>query len=121
MAKLDKEKKRNRRVIRVRKKISGTPERPRLTVHRSLRQIYAQLVDDTAGVTIATVSSLSPDVRNKTKGKTKTEVAEMVGQKMAEIAKEKEIEAVVFDRHGYLYHGRIKAVAEGARKGGLTL
>lgn len=111
--------KRNRRIIRVRKKIYGTSERPRLCVFRSLRHIYAQAIDDDTGNTLATVSTLTPDVEGELKGKNKSESAEIVGQKIAEILKDKGIKNVVFDRHGYLYHGRIKALAEGARKGGL--
>jgi large subunit ribosomal protein L18 len=98
---------------RVRKKVSGTAERPRLVVFRSDKHIYAQLVDDDAGRTIATVTSLK--VGN---GK-KTERASEVGKQVAVVAKDKGITRVVFDRGGYKYHGRVKAVAEGAREGGL--
>ena len=102
-----------KRHLRVRNKISGTPERPRLVVFRSLKHIYAQLVDDTANKTIATVSDL-----NIEQGK-KSERAAEVGKQIAERAKSAGITRVVFDRAGYRYHGRIKAVADGARKGGL--
>ena len=102
-----------KRHLRVRNKISGTPERPRLVVFRSLKHIYAQLVDDTANRTIATVSDL-----NIEQGK-KSERAAEVGKQIAERAKTAGITRVVFDRAGYRYHGRIKAVADGARKGGL--
>jgi len=111
--------KRKRRITRVRKKIYGSAEKPRLCVFRSLRHIYVQAIDDDNGKTLATVSTLSPDVIGEIKGKKKSEKAEIVGQKMAEILKDKGIETAVFDRHGYLYHGRIKSLAEGARKGGL--
>ena len=104
---------RYKRHLRVRNKISGTPERPRLVVFRSLKHIYAQLVDDTTSKTIATVSDL-----NIEQGK-KAERAAEVGKLIAERAKTAGITRVVFDRAGYRYHGRIKAVADGARKGGL--
>ena len=91
----------------------------RLVVHRSSKHIYGQLVNDYAGVCITAASSLSPGVREKTKGLTKTRVALLVGEALAARAKEKNIEKIVFDRHGYKYQGRIKALAEGARKGGL--
>jgi len=102
-----------KRHLRVRNKVSGTPERPRLVVFRSLKHIYAQLVDDTANHTIATVSDLGIE-----QGK-KGERAAEVGKLIAERAKTVGITRVVFDRAGYRYHGRIKAVADGARKGGL--
>jgi large subunit ribosomal protein L18 len=114
-----KEIRRNRRIIRVRKKIFGTSEKPRLCVFRSLRHIYAQAIDDDSGNTLASVSTLSPSILDELKGKKKAEKAEIVGTKIAEALKDKGIERVVFDRHGCLYHGRIKALAEGARKGGL--
>jgi large subunit ribosomal protein L18 len=102
-----------KRHLRVRNKVSGTPERPRLVVFRSLKHIYAQLVDDTANRTIATVSDLGIE-----QGK-KGERAAEVGKLIAERAKTVGVTRVVFDRAGYRYHGRIKAVADGARKGGL--
>ena len=105
--------KRARRHIRVRKKLSGTAERPRLVVFRSLKHIYAQLVDDATGKTIVTVSDLTID-----SGK-KLERASAVGKAVAARAKEMGLARVVFDRAGYRYHGRIKAVADGAREGGL--
>jgi large subunit ribosomal protein L18 len=104
---------RRRRHLRVRKKVSGTAERPRLVVFRSDKHIYAQLVDDDAGRTIATVSSLKVD------GGKKTEKASEVGKQVAVVAKDRGITRVVFDRGGYKYHGRVKAVADGAREGGL--
>ena len=110
-----------RRHHRVRNKVSGTAERPRLCVYRSLSHIYAQLVDDAKGLTLLTVSSLTPEVREKIEqGKTKkTAVSTLVGQVVARKALDMGIQAVAFDRGGYLYHGRVKALAEGAREGGL--
>ena len=108
-----KSEKRARRHLRVRKKVSGNPERPRLVVFRSLKHIYAQLVDDAAGKTIATVSDLSIDAGRK------LERSAAVGKAIAARAKELGIGRVVFDRAGYRYHGRVKAVADGAREGGL--
>jgi large subunit ribosomal protein L18 len=105
--------KRDRRHLRVRKKVAGTPARPRLVVFRSLKHIYAQLVDDAANHTIATVGD--QDILTMKK----TEKATEVGKRIAERAKAAGITQVVFDRAGYQYHGRVKAVAEGARKGGL--
>jgi large subunit ribosomal protein L18 len=101
---------------RVRGKVSGTPERPRLNVFRSETNIYAQVIDDTKGVTL--VSASSQEKGFQCDG-TKTDAAKKVGEAIAERAKAKGIEAVVFDRGGYLYHGRVKALAEGAREGGL--
>ena len=101
---------------RVRGKVSGTPERPRLNVFRSETNIYAQIIDDTKGVTLVSASSLE---KGFSCDGTKTDAAKKVGEMVAERAKAKGIEAVVFDRGGYLYHGRVKALAEGAREGGL--
>ncbi len=102
--------------LRVRKKIKGTTDRPRLSVFRSLKYIYAQIIDDSTGQTLASASSLIiPDLKS---GDT-IAVAKQVGQNLANEAKKKNISNVVFDRGGYLYHGRIKALAEGAREGGL--
>jgi len=103
-----------RRHNRIRAKIRGTSERPRLVVFRSLTNHYAQLIDDVKGVTLANAS----DLKMKNTGK-KTELAKKVGLELAHIAKEKGISACVFDRNGYKYHGRVKALAEGAREGGL--
>lgn len=112
--------KRAKKKLRIRKKISGTAERPRLAVYRSLRHTYAQLIDDVKNQTITGVSTLTPDLRQDLeKVKSKTEAARLVGKKIAEKAKALNIKRVVFDRSGYLYHGRVKAVAEGAREGGL--
>jgi large subunit ribosomal protein L18 len=105
---------------RVRSKIFGTPERPRLSVYRSLKHIYAQIIDDTKGHTLVAMSSLSKEIRDKVKeAKTKTEVSRIVGFALAKKALEKGITKVVFDRNGYKYHGRVKALAEAAREGGL--
>ena len=101
---------------RVRSKISGTPERPRLNVFRSETNIYAQIIDDAAGVTLVSASSLE---KGFACDGTKSDAAKKVGQLVAERAKAKGIETVVFDRGGYVYHGRVKALAEGAREGGL--
>lgn len=104
---------------RVRSKVSGTTERPRLAVRRSLKHIYAQIVDDTTGRSLAQVASTSEEVKTKVGEGTKTDVSKAVGELIAAKAKEKGISAVVFDRGGYLYHGRVKAVAEAARSAGL--
>jgi large subunit ribosomal protein L18 len=112
----------DRRRKRVRKKILGTPERPRLCVYKSLRQIYAQLVDDRGGRTLTSVSSLTPEVRSQVKPEeNKSQVSKKVGLFLAFKAKKLGITAVVFDRNRYPYHGRIKSLAEGAREGGLGL
>ncbi len=108
-----------RRHRRVRKKISGTADRPRLNVYRSLTHIYGQVVDDTAGHTLASASTVDREVRSAVKGLGKTEQARVGGQVLARRALEKGIKLVIFDRGGWLYHGRIKALAEGARKEGL--
>jgi large subunit ribosomal protein L18 len=108
---------RRRRHLRVRKKVSGTSERPRLVVFRSSKHMYAQVVDDTKGVTLLGASDRTDGVKADKAGKTAKSFA--LGQHIAEQAKAKGITRVVFDRAGYLYHGRVKAVADGARKGGL--
>jgi large subunit ribosomal protein L18 len=108
---------RERRKQRIRNKISGTSERPRLTVYRSSHHIYAQVVDDSQGKTLVAASS-----HHKKKGPlegNKTTVAETVGEQIAKLCIDKGIEQVVFDRNGYIYHGRVKALADAARKGGL--
>lgn len=107
-----------RRHRRVRSKVSGTQERPRLVVYRSLKNIEAQLVDDVQGVTLLGISTLSADVRSDDE-LSKSDRGKLAGKVLAERAKEKGITKVVFDRGGYLYHGRVKAFAEGAREGGL--
>lgn len=106
-----------RRHLRVRKKVRGTLERPRLSVFRSLKHIYAQIINDDEGRTLVAASSLSPEIQGL-KG-TKTEIARAVGRLLAQKALEKGITKVVFDRGGYKYHGRVKALAEGAREAGL--
>jgi len=113
---------RHRRAIRVRKEISGTPERPRLCIRRSLNHIYAQIVDDINGKTIVQVGSRGKDFAQKIAGKevTKTDVSKLVGELLAEQAKEQGVTKVVFDRKGYLFHGRVKALAEAARGKGLV-
>lgn len=110
-----------RRVKRsIRLRLSGTTERPRLTVYRSLRHVYAQIVDDTRGKTLVSVSDLSRDLREQFKdAKGQSAVGKLVGQLMARKALEKNITVVVFDRNGYRYHGVVKAMADGAREGGL--
>jgi len=110
---------RKRRHRRIRTKISGTSERPRLNVFRSLDHIYAQVIDDVAGNTIASASTIDKGLRPDLDGKTKKEQAALVGKAVAERAKVAGISAVLFDRGGYLYHGRVQALAEGAREGGL--
>ena len=104
---------------RIRGKISGTAETPRMTVFRSNKQIYVQFIDDLAGVTLASASSLDKEVVEAAAGKNKTEVAALVGKLAAERATAKGITTVAFDRNGYLYHGRVKQLAEAAREGGL--
>jgi len=110
---------RKRRHVRVRKKVHGTASVPRLNVFRSLKQIYAQIIDDDAGHTLVSASTLDEDLSKELKGKTKTEQAQTVGTAVAERAKSSGIKKVVFDRGGYRYHGRVKALAEAARKAGL--
>ncbi len=111
---------RQRRHLRIRRTVQGTPERPRLSVFRSVAHIYAQVVDDRAGRTLAAASSLDPEIKTQAAGVKKTEAGKLVGQLLARRSKERGISQVVFDRGGYLYHGRVKAVADGAREGGLT-
>jgi large subunit ribosomal protein L18 len=108
-----------RRKKRIRKKVNGNPERPRLTVFRSSKHIYAQVIDDTKGATLAFVSTLSKDLRGEAKDNTKTDAAKLVGRAIAKACKDKGITKVAFDRNGYKYHGRVKALADAAREGGL--
>lgn len=119
MAKKSRNEARLRRHFRVRKKIFGTPERPRLNVFRSITDIYVQVIDDHTGTTLISASSIDKLLRPKMKGLNKTEQAALVGEELAKRAIEKGINTVVMDRGGYFYTGRIKALAEGARKGGL--
>jgi large subunit ribosomal protein L18 len=104
---------------RIRGKIAGTPERPRLTIFKSLKRIYVQAVDDTKGVTLASASSLEKDLRASLKNGANIDAAKAVGAAVANRLKEKGITAVVFDRNGYVYHGRVKALADSARAAGL--
>lgn len=108
-----------RRHNRGRKKISGTAAQPRVSVYRSLTNIFAQVIDDENGVTLASCSTIAKDVRDSLNGLKKSDCAKLVGKKLAEVCKSKGIEKVVFDRGGYRYQGRVKALAEGAREGGL--
>ncbi|MBQ1174690.1 MAG: 50S ribosomal protein L18 [Alistipes sp.] len=116
---LNKIERRARIKMRIRKIVSGTASQPRMTVFRSNKQIYVQFIDDLAGVTLATASSLDKEVAAEAAGKNKTEVAALVGKLAAARAIEKGINTVAFDRNGYLYHGRVKMLADAAREGGL--
>ncbi len=117
--KVDRNAARKVRHKRVRKKVFGTADRPRLNVFRSLKHIYVQIIDDEKGHTLVSASSLDPEIRNNVSDKTKKEVARMVGELAARRAQEKGIKKVVFDRGGYVYHGRVQEVAAGAREAGL--
>ena len=110
---------RQHRHMRVRKNLVGTPERPRLNVFRSLEHIYVQVIDDTKGITLTSASSLDAEVATKTESKNKTEQAKLVGKLAAERALKAGVNEVVFDRGGYKYHGRVKALAEASREAGL--
>jgi large subunit ribosomal protein L18 len=110
---------RSKRQRRVRKKVKGTPERPRLSVFRSAKHIYAQIIDDTEGRTLVACASTEEAFKSLEKPENKCGAATTVGKMIAERAKEKGIEKVVFDRNGFLYHGRVKAVSDGAREAGL--
>lgn len=110
---------RARRRERVRKRVWGTDARPRVCVYRSLKHIYAQIISDERGVTLASVSTLSPEFKEKLKKTKRIEAAKRVGQLLAQLCKEKKITSVIFDRNGFLFHGRVKALAEAAREGGL--
>lgn len=117
---LDRSRRRRRARYRVRKRIRGSEERPRLAVHKSRRHIYAQLIDDRAGHTLAFASSLEPEVRGGLEGSTGScSAAQAVGEALAARAKERGVQSVIFDRGGFLYHGRIRALADSARAGGL--
>jgi large subunit ribosomal protein L18 len=112
---------RARRKLRIRKKINGTTERPRLSVFRSAKHIYAQVIDDTTGKTIAHASTLSKELKGKSDAEAdKSAEAKKVGALIAQLCKAKNVTQVVFDRNGYLYHGRIVALADGAREAGLS-
>lgn len=110
---------RKKRHFRVRNKVHGTPERPRLNVFRSAKHIYAQIIDDVAGNTLVAASTLDKEIKENVKYTGNKEAARLVGKLVAKRALEKGIESVVFDRGGYLYHGRVKELAEGAREAGL--
>lgn len=110
---------RHRRHIRIRGKVQGIPSRPRLCVYRSLKHIYAQVIDDSKGQTLITASTLNPEIKSEMTGKAKADIAKLVGSALAKQAKAKGIGQVVFDRGGYKFHGRVKALAEAARQGGL--
>ncbi len=119
MPEIDRRTARLRRHKRVRGRVAGTLERPRLSVFRSLRHIYAQIIDDSRGHTIVSVSTTEPEVETRLKGLKKTEQARIVGRILAERALDRGVSKVVFDRGGYKYHGRVKALADAAREGGL--
>lgn len=110
---------RNRRKKGIRKKIFGTAIKPRLSVFRTSQHIYAQLINDTDGITIASASTLDASIKADMSGKSKTEAAALVGKLVAELAIKKDVEKIVYDRNGFLYHGRIKALADAAREVGL--
>jgi large subunit ribosomal protein L18 len=110
---------RERRKLRIRKNVNGTTERPRLSVFRSARHIYAQVIDDTTGKTLAAASTLSKDLEGKLAEDNKVEAAKKVGKLIAQVCKDKGITKIVFDRNGYLYHGRVSALAQAARDAGL--
>jgi len=116
-----KEATRVKRKLGIRKTVEGLTERPRLSVFRSASHIYAQIVNDETGTTLAAASSLDKALRDSLKGKKKADVAKEIGKALAERAKAKGIKDVVFDRNGFRYHGRVAAVADGAREGGLSL
>lgn len=117
LAKISKRLARVKRHKRVRKDISGSSERPRLCIFRSLKHIYAQVIDDRKGITLVSLSTLNPEIRGNEKYQGNIKAAEMLGSLLAKKLEEKGIKKVVFDRGGYLYHGRVKAVAENTRKG----
>lgn len=120
MAKATRSQARQRRHIRVRRKVHGTAARPRLNVYRSMHHIYAQVIDDEVGHTLVSASSLDKQLRGDLDSLTPVEQAKAIGKAIAERAQEKGIETVVFDRGGYPYHGRVRALAEGSREGGLV-
>ncbi len=120
ISKINKNAVRQKRHVRVRSKISGTAERPRLSVYRSTNEIYAQVIDDVQGVTLAACSTIEKKVASKVSKVSKTEAAKIIGQEIAKRAIDKGVKEVVFDRGGYLYTGRVAALAEGAREVGLV-
>jgi len=119
LKKIDKNQKRLQRHYSIRNKITGTPERPRLNIFKSSKHIYAQVIDDATGTTLASASTQDKELKDQVAELTKKEAAKLVGKTVGERAKEKGINSVVFDRGGYLYHGRVQLLAEGARESGL--
>ncbi len=119
LKKVDRNLKRMERHYKIRNKIAGTPERPRLNIYRSAKHIYAQVIDDATGATLVSASTQDKELQGKVAELTKSDAAKLVGQTVGQRAKEKGINTVVFDRGGYLYHGRVKVLAEGARESGL--
>ncbi len=106
---------------RIRKKVFGTPDRPRVSVYKSLRHIYAQVIDDTAGKTLISASTLTKNIEGKIKGKTKKEKAKEIGILLGKMVKEKDINKLRFDRGGFKYHGRVKSLAEGLKESGIEV
>lgn len=119
LKKINRNEKRKKRHMRARQKLTGTPERPRLNVYRSLDHIYAQVIDDTVGNTIVSASTLDKELKDKLDKTSNKEAAKLVGELVAKRAQEKGINEVVFDRGGYIYHGRVKELADAAREAGL--
>jgi large subunit ribosomal protein L18 len=119
MARKTKEDARVRRKVSIRKRLAGTSERPRVSVFRSARHIYAQVINDDTGSTLVSASTLSPELEETLKGQKKAEQAKLVGALLAKKCQEAKIEKIVFDRNGFIYHGRVKALADGAREAGL--
>lgn len=111
--------KRERRKKSIRKVVDGTDERPRLSVYRSAANIYAQIIDDTSGNTLVAASTLNKELKGKLKNGGNVEAAKKVGELLSKLAKKKKVTKIAFDRNGYLYHGRVKALADAAREGGL--
>jgi large subunit ribosomal protein L18 len=121
LSKKERKNARLRRKRRIRKKVFGTSVRPRMSVFRSNRHIYVQLINDITGETLVTASSVEPAVAGELDGKKKVDQASLIGKLVGERAKEHGIDAAVFDRNGYIYHGRVAAIADGAREAGLSL
>ncbi|HAQ41627.1 MAG TPA: 50S ribosomal protein L18 [Clostridiales bacterium] len=119
LKKIDKNQRRLGRHYSIRNKITGTPERPRLNIYKSSKHIYAQVIDDATGVTLASASTLDKDLRDQVAELTKSDAAKLIGKAVGERAKNKGVKSVIFDRGGYLYHGRVKLLADGARESGL--
>jgi large subunit ribosomal protein L18 len=111
---------RQKRKLRIRKRVNGTTDRPRLSVFRSARHIYVQVIDDTTGSTLASASTLTKDLKGSLEGKSKKEQAREIGLAIAKQCLNKSIDKVTFDRNGYIYHGRVAEIADGAREGGLS-